>query len=71
MWQQLRCFELSVSVVLTFVNCMDVTWATRVQDIFTYAKILALILIIVTGFVQLGRGQFYFVGLVYVDSWAG
>ena len=45
------------AAVLTFVNAYDVKWATRVQDVFTYAKLLALLLIIVTGFVQLGRGK--------------
>lgn len=45
--------------VLTVVNAVDVKWATRVQDVFTYAKLIALGLIIVTGFVQLGRGEPY------------
>ena len=44
-------------MILTVVNCVDVKWATRVQDIFTYAKLLALVLIIVTGCVQLFRGK--------------
>ncbi|XP_076455001.1 large neutral amino acids transporter small subunit 2-like isoform X2 [Babylonia areolata] len=55
-------------LVLTFVNCMDVTWATRVQDIFTYAKMLALILIIITGFVQLGRGEYEHFQNAFEDS---
>ena len=42
--------------VLAFINCWNVKWATAVQDIFTYAKLLALFLIMATGVVQLGRG---------------
>ena len=43
--------------VLTFVNSWDVTWATRVQDVFTFAKLSALIMIIITGFIQVGKGK--------------
>lgn len=45
------------AVVLTFVNCWDVKWATRVQDVFTYAKLLALFIIIATGACQLCNGK--------------
>lgn len=44
--------------ILAFINCWDVKWATRVQDIFTYAKLLALFIIIFAGAYQLFTGKF-------------
>ncbi|XP_064611032.1 large neutral amino acids transporter small subunit 1-like [Liolophura sinensis] len=43
--------------ILTFVNIYSVRAATRIQDIFTTAKILALIIIIITGLVMIGKGE--------------
>lgn len=48
---------ISLSVVLTFINCWDVKWATAVQDVFTYAKLLALFVIIGTGAYFLFKGE--------------
>ncbi|CAL1541349.1 unnamed protein product [Lymnaea stagnalis] len=43
--------------LLTFVNAMSVRAATRIQDIFTAAKLVALGIIILTGAVQIGKGE--------------
>lgn len=51
--------HIDVAGVLAFINCWDVKWATRVQDIFTYAKLFALFIIIFTGAYQLCTGKFY------------
>jgi len=44
------------SVLLTAVNTVSVKLSMKVQNIFTYAKLFALVLIILTGIVQLGLG---------------
>lgn len=52
-----RLIAAVVICFLTWVNCSNVKWATKVQDVFTAAKVLALLIIIVAGLYHLFNGN--------------
>ncbi|XP_072169684.1 Y+L amino acid transporter 2-like isoform X1 [Diadema setosum] len=52
-----RLLAVMCITLLTFVNSWSVPWATRVQDVFTVAKIIALLVIIGTGLVRIAMGH--------------
>lgn len=40
-----------------FINCASVKWATRIQDTFTFGKLIALAILIIIGLIELGSGN--------------
>ncbi|XP_015600329.1 Y+L amino acid transporter 2 isoform X1 [Cephus cinctus] len=48
-YEAVRLLAAVITCLLTAINCYNVKWATRVQDVFTGTKIFALIIIMVAG----------------------
>lgn len=46
---------LAIGIIL-FVNCASVKWASRMQIVFTVFKMVAIVMLIITGVVRLGQG---------------
>ncbi|KAL1238895.1 Large neutral amino acids transporter small subunit [Trichinella spiralis] len=53
----IRMFAFLIICLLLFINCYNVSWATKTQNVFTVTKVIALLIIIITGFVWLGLGN--------------
>ena len=45
------------SALTMFINCGSVKWATRIQDTFTFGKLIALVILIVIGLIEVGSGE--------------
>uniref|UniRef100_A0A8C9FJL3 b(0,+)-type amino acid transporter 1 n=1 Tax=Pavo cristatus TaxID=9049 RepID=A0A8C9FJL3_PAVCR len=52
-----KCTAAACILVLTIINCLNVRLAMSVMNVFTAAKLLALLVIVVGGLVLLAKGQ--------------
>lgn len=53
----IKLIAAAVIIFFTWLNCYSVQWATKVQNAFMFGKIVALVLIIITGVVNLCMGK--------------
>uniref|UniRef100_A0A8C3KGN9 b(0,+)-type amino acid transporter 1 n=1 Tax=Calidris pygmaea TaxID=425635 RepID=A0A8C3KGN9_9CHAR len=52
-----KCTAAACILLLTVINCLNVRLATSIMNVFTAAKLLALLVIVVGGVVLLAKGQ--------------
>ncbi|XP_022914389.1 large neutral amino acids transporter small subunit 1 [Onthophagus taurus] len=56
-YEAVRLIAAVTTCFLTVINCYNVKWVTRVQDVFTATKIFALLLIVAAGIYYLSTGH--------------
>jgi len=54
-------------VSLAFVNAFSTIWAIRLQTFFTFCKVCALIVVIIVGAVQLGKGGSHELQILHLE----
>ena len=56
-YREITVLVFFVLALTMFINCASVKWATRIQDTFTFGKLIALAILIVIGLIEIGSGD--------------
>lgn len=56
-YEAVRLLAAATTCLLTIINCYNVKWVTRVQDIFTLTKLFAVLIIVIAGVYYLCIGH--------------
>ena len=59
-------FNSFISALITIVNCISVKAAVRMQDAFTYAKLICIAILVIIGIIELCKGKTHLCQLLQV-----